>query len=177
MSNLSDKFGNLGTKGANGETWLYRVLSKRYQTSDYRQDYIMQTQGIDFGIKEPNWRREYTLDVKTNLYIEQDFYAFKIELQRENKAGWLYTSKADRIYHVNSYTGRYLYYDLNEMRYYITKRLLKSPNSFNISESNGDILLQLKFPNGKPNETPATKLFWEQFGGIKNISYINKNKL
>lgn len=58
----------------------------------------------------------------------------------------------------------------NETREKISKKLkgnipwnkgLKSPNSFNISESNGDILLQLKFPNGKPNETPATKLFWE----------------
>lgn len=159
MHQLTKKFGRLGTKGANGERWLLERLSKRYQTTDYRDDFVMQTQGIDFGIKEPSWRREFTLDVKTNLYIEKDFYAFKIELQRENKAGWFYTAKADRIYHVNSYIGKYLYYDLNQMRYYITKRMLQSPNAFNIVESDGDILLQLKFPYGEPNETPATNLY------------------
>ena len=159
MVSLSTKFGALGTKGSDGETYMYNVLKSKYQVNDYRQDIIMQSQGIDFGIKDPKWRREFTLDVKTNLYIEKDFYAFKIELQRENKAGWFYNSRADRIYHVNAYMGRYLYYDLNEMRYYITKRLLKSTKHFNIVEHNGDLLLHLKFSNDIVNDTPATNLF------------------
>ena len=159
MNQLETKFGSVGAKGAQGETWLLEKLNQRYQTHDYRQDFIMQSQGIDFGIFDSSWRREYTLDVKTNLYIEKDFYAFKIELQRENKAGWFYRSKADRIYHVNTYYGKYLYYDLNEMRYYITKNLLKSPDKFKIIESNGDLLLQLTFPKGSPIEAPTSNLF------------------
>lgn len=160
MHQLTSRYGSLGTKGAIGENWLLGRLSRRYQTTDYRDDFVMQTQGIDFGIKEPSWRREFTLDVKTNLYIEKDFYAFKLELESDNKAGWLYSSKADRIYHVNTYFGKYLYYDLNQMRYYITKRMLESPDALTIIRTNGDILLQLTFPNGSPNDTPASKLFF-----------------
>ena len=160
MKPLSEKFGALGNKGAKGETWLFERLSKRYQTSDYRKDAIMQSQGIDFGIKEPNWRREFTLDVKSNLYIEREYYAFKIELQRENKAGWFYTSKADRIYHVNSYTGKYLFYDLNEMRYYINSILLRyGKQALNLVEMDGDILLHITIKSNIEHSWPISKLF------------------
>lgn len=160
MKPLSEKFGALGNKGAKGETWLFERLSKRYQTSDYRKDAIMQSQGIDFGIKEPNWRREFTLDAKTNLYIEREYYAFKIELQRENKAGWFYTSKADRIYHVNSYTGKYLFYDLNEMRYYINSILLRyGKQALNLVEMDGDILLHITIKSNIEHSWPISKLF------------------
>ena len=160
MKPLSEKFGALGNKGAKGETWLFERLSKRYQTSDYRKDAIMQSQGIDFGIKEPNWRREFTLDAKTNLYIEREYYAFKIELQRENKAGWFYTSKADRIYHVNSYTGKYLFYDLNEMRYYINSILLRyGKQALNLVEMDGDILLHIIIKSNIEHSWPISKLF------------------
>ena len=160
MKPLAEKFGALGNKGAKGETWLFERLSKRYQTSDYRKDAIMQSQGIDFGIKEPNWRREFTLDAKTNLYIEREYYAFKIELQRENKAGWFYTSKADRIYHVNSYTGKYLFYDLNEMRYYINSILLRyGKQALNLVEMDGDILLHITIKSNIEHSWPISKLF------------------
>ena len=160
MKPLSEKFGALGNKGAKGETWLFEKLSKRYQTSDYRKDAIMQSQGIDFGIKEPNWRREFTLDVKSNLYIEREYYAFKIELQRENKAGWFYTYKADRIYHVNSYTGKYLFYDLNEMRYYINSILLRyGKQALNLVEMDGDILLHITIKSNIEHSWPMSKLF------------------
>ena len=160
MKPLSEKFGALGNKGAKGETWLFERLSKRYQTSDYRKDAIMQSQGIDFGIKEPNWRREFTLDAKSNLYIEREYYAFKIELQRENKAGWFYTSKADRIYHVNSYTGKYLFYDLNEMRYYINSILLRyGKQALNLVEMDGDILLHITIKSNIEHSWPISKLF------------------
>ena len=120
----------------------------------------MQSQGIDFGIKEPNWRREFTLDAKTNLYIEREYYAFKIELQRENKAGWFYTTKADRINHVNSYTGKYLFYDLNEMRYYINSILLRyGKQALNLVEMDGDILLHITIKSNIEHSWPMSKLF------------------
>lgn len=160
MKPLSEKFGALGNKGAKGETWLFERLSKRYQTSDYRKDAIMQSQGIDFGIKEPNWRREFTLDVKSNLYIEREYYAFKIELQRENKAGWFWNSRSDRIYHVNSYLGKYLYYDLNEMRYCVSKILLdKGRQALNLVEMDGDILLHITIKSNIEHSWPMSKLF------------------
>jgi hypothetical protein len=145
MGQLTTRFGAVGAKGEAGEIFLFEKLQKEYQVSDYRQDMVLQTQGIDFGIKLPAWRREYTLDVKNNLYITNEYYAFKIEIESDKKAGWFFTSKADRIYHTNAYMGKYLYYDLNELRYYVTKKMINNDYStFNIVEHNGDILIHFK---------------------------------
>jgi hypothetical protein len=121
---------------------------------------VQQTQGIDFGISKDGWRRELTLDVKNNLYITPEFYAFKIELEANGKAGWFFTSKADRIYHTNAYMKQYIYYDLNELRYFVTKRLVNQDISdFATVNHNGDLLLQFKFEPGKSHNVPISVLF------------------
>ena len=161
MSVLSNKFGARGAKGSDGEEFLFNKLNANYTVSDYRMNYQMQSQGIDFGIKKPDWHREFTLDAKTNLYLESDWFAFKIELQRANKAGWLFTSKSDRMYHVNSYAGKYLFYELNEMRYYITKKLLDGNfDAFKIVKMDGDTLLQFTIKKGVSHDIPVSQLYF-----------------
>ena len=162
MSHLGERFGIRGEKGSAGEVWMYNKLKERYTVKDYRTDFVLQTQGIDFGISLPAWRREFTLDVKTNLYTPpENWYGFKLELQRANKAGWLFTSKADRIYHVNAFQGKYLYYDLNEMRYYITKKLLdNNMDNFTITKIDGDILLQIKIIKDTAHDVPVSNIFY-----------------
>jgi len=136
------------------------VLKKQYKVSDYRLDMVQQTQGIDFGIIQDGWRREFTLDVKNNLYITPEFYAFKIELESDMKAGWFFTSKADRIYHTNAYMGQYIYYDLNQLRYFVTKRIIDNDYSaFTLVKHNGDLLLQFKFEPGVDHHVPISVLF------------------
>ena len=158
MGVLETKFGTVGAKGEAGEEFIYTQLSKNYQVTDYRLDLIQQSQGIDFGIKHPSWRREYTLDSKNNLFITTGYYAFKIELEANGKAGWFYTSKADRIYHTNAYMGKYLYYDMNELRYFVTKRMLENDYSqFKVVHHNGDVLLQFTI-NGA-HSLPISQVF------------------
>ena len=159
MGILAKKFGKVGYKGETGESFMYEVLQNEYEVSDYRKDLVMQTQGIDFGIKLPNWRREYTLDVKNNLYIEPSFYAFKIELEDKGKPGWFFTSKADRIYHSNAYMGEYFYYELTEMRHFVNKKLLANDySSFTKVDYKGDILLQFRI-FGPDHGLPISNLF------------------
>ena len=158
MGVLETKVGTVGAKGEAGEEFIYTQLSKNYQVTDYRLDLIQQSQGIDFGIKHPSWRREYTLDSKNNLFITTSYYAFKIELEANGKAGWFYTSKADRIYHTNAYMGKYLYYDMNELRYFVTKRMLENDYSqFKVVHHNGDVLLQ--FTISGAHSLPISQLF------------------
>lgn len=164
MSRLEEKFGSVGKKGNYGEIYLLKELKKMYTVSDYRNDMAMQRRGIDFGITKPGWRREYTLDSKTNLYLESDWYAFKIELESAGKPGWLYDSQADRIYHVNTYKGAYLYYNLPEMRSYITKRL-SNGDMTNISYEyeNGDTLLKIIVRKNQTHDLPISNLFRKKF--------------
>jgi hypothetical protein len=158
MGVLARKFGAIGAKGEAGEEFIFKELKKHYQVSDYRQDMVQQSQGIDFGINHPSWRREYTLDSKNNLFITTEYYAFKIELEANGKAGWFYTSKADRIYHTNAYMGKYLYYDMNELRYFVTKRMLENDYSkFKVVHHNSDVLLQFTI-NGA-HTLPISQLF------------------
>ncbi len=158
MGQLSTKFGSIGAKGEAGEEFILKRLQEQYQVSDYRNDMIQQSQGIDFGIKHPSWRREYTLDSKNNLFIDNDYYAFKIELEFRGKAGWFYTSKADRIYHTNAYQGKYLYYDLNELRYFVTKKLLENDHfQFKIVHYNNAVLLQFIITG--THSLPISQLF------------------
>ena len=160
MGQLTTRFGAVGAKGEAGEIFMLDVLKTQYKVSDYRLDMVQQTQGIDFGISKDGWRREFTLDVKNNLYITPEFYAFKIELEANGKAGWFFTSKADRIYHTNAYMKQYIYYDLNELRYFVTKRLVNNDYSdFATVNHNGDLLLQFKFEPGKSHNVPISVLF------------------
>lgn len=160
MGQLEARFGSVGAKGEAGENFLYSRLMQDYTVSDYRKDMIQQTQGIDFGIIKPNWRREYTLDVKNTLYIDNTYYAFKIELEADGKPGWFFTSKADRIYHTNAYCKKYLYYELNELRYYVTKKLLdKDFSKFKIVNHNGDVLIQFQMDLTQAHDFPISSVF------------------
>lgn len=160
MGQLIDRFGLAGFKGEAGEIFMYEELQKEYTVSDYRTDMIQQTQGIDFGISKPDWRREYTLDVKNNLYIANSYYAFKIEIESNGKAGWFFTAKSDRIYHTNAYSKQYLYYDLNELRYFVTKRLLASNyDDFKVVNHNGDVLIQFQMDMNTNHILPISNLF------------------
>jgi hypothetical protein len=76
------------------------------------------------------------------------------------KAGWFFTSKADRIYHTNAYMGQYIYYDLNQLRYFVTKRIIDNDYSaFTLVKHNGDLLLQFKFEPGVDHNVPISVLF------------------
>lgn len=160
MGHLINRYGTTGIKGEAGEIFMYNELQREYIVSDYRTNMILQSQGIDFGISKPDWQREYTLDVKNNLYIANSYYAFKIEIESNAKAGWFFTSKADRIYHTNAYMKQYLYYDLNELRYFVTKKLLAHDYShFKIVPHNGDVLIQFQLDLTKKHHLPISCLF------------------
>lgn len=117
MNNLFEKFGQAGLKGSIGEKWFFKHLKETYdEVQDYREDYIWQMFGVDFGIKRKNWSRFFLLDVKTNLKDNGTFY---IELDAgrwKSKIGWFFTSRADRIVHVNPEKEHFIWYDLSEMR-------------------------------------------------------------
>ena len=161
MGQLEARFGKVGAKGEAGEAYLFERLQRDFQVIDYRHDMIQQTQGIDFGIRKPEWRREYTLDVKNTLYIAPDdsFTSIKVELECKGKPGWFFTSKADRIYHTNAFMKRYLYYDLNELRHYITKKLLEQSPDFEIVHYNGDVLAQFRMFATKQCNYPISDIF------------------
>lgn len=162
MGQLIDRFGATGVKGEEGEKFMMSVLkSQGFDVRDYRTDLVVQSQGIDFGINKPSQRREFTLDVKNNLYIKDDYHAFKVEIERFTRAGWFYTSKADFIYHTNAYTGNYIYYNLNELRYYITKQLIEKSASevFKLVNINGDVLIQFQFSKGMEHNIPVSSLY------------------
>lgn len=117
---IIDKFPTTGVKGDDGERFLFEQLLKRYEVvNDYRQNLTMQNVGVDFGFGALNWKRETTLDVKNNLYITRDKIGFKVEIQKNGKPGWFFTSKADRIYHVCAYQKKFMYYDLGDLRSYV----------------------------------------------------------
>jgi hypothetical protein len=149
MSILERKFGATGRKGDSGEVLLYNHLQRLYTVTDYRKDLRVQSKGVDFGITKSGWNREFTLDSKCNLYIEPNFFSFKIELESNGKPGWFFTSTADRIYHVSAYCKKYLYYDLSEFRHFVVMHLLK--NKVNPVTFNSDVLLTFTNKDALPN--------------------------
>ena len=55
---------------------------------------------------------------------------------------------------------QYIYYDLNELRYFVTKKLVNQDISdFATVNHNGDLLLQFKFEPGKSHTVPISVLF------------------
>tara|TARA_R110001583_G_C5453390_1_gene391127 strand:- start:82 stop:648 length:567 start_codon:yes stop_codon:yes gene_type:complete len=143
-------------KGREGED-AFRIMANVHydEVNDYT-NYEMwkdiQEKGIDFGVKKNTWSNEITVDVKTNLYYQDNEYykgyVFNIEYEkwanekfnkhnREVELGWVQDSKASRIYHYERGTMNYLYYDLDEMRSFIFREwdrpngwLQKFPNSY-----------------------------------------------
>jgi hypothetical protein len=146
---LTKKFGTAGEKGGNAEDWLYRKLQTIYDDIvDYRSDMIKQGEGIDFSVKKKNWFRPFTLDCKSNLYIDQDqdteTYKTYFEYIKNGKPGWFLKSKADRIYHINTFKGKGIFYDLNEMRQVVSRRLLfQDMKGFEVVKTENDLLLKV----------------------------------
>lgn len=127
MRTLEEAYPSTAGKGRSGEEWMLKELQRHYpDVTDYTQDMAMQRRGIDFSIRRPDWSREFYLDVKNNLYIDKqkNETVFSIELGKaNNKPGWFVTSQADRIYHVNTYLNRYMYYDLSQMRRWVIREI------------------------------------------------------
>ena len=155
---LLEQFPSTGQKGEIGEDWLLKVLkSCNYQVTDYKNQVVAQKQGYDFGIYKPGWLREYTLDCKNNLWYNNKMYCFKIEILKYDNLGWFWKSKADRIYHVSTYTQTYLMYDLIKMRAFILKELLKTDSSIIKSiEYNNCTLLQIAIPEEDLSKYPVS---------------------
>jgi len=146
MNNINKRYPFTAPKGISGERFLLPILQRHYDVvSDYTDDFAMQCRGVDFGIKKTNWSRERLLDVKNNLWIgdinDNTTWTIVIELSKStydgSRVGWFHTSQADRIYHVNTYHKLYVYYDLNEMRRWVTRELIK-----------GNVLDFKQLPNG-----------------------------
>lgn len=132
---LEEAFGESGRKGRLGEQMLLKYLaSTGHEIIDHEQDYNMQLSGIDVSFKKPSWNRFYTGDCKSNLRDDNSFYIeFSKQSGGKKKKGWLFTCKADRIFHVNTKTKRICYYDLSQLR----QRLA----DYNISTPSGGLLL------------------------------------
>jgi len=150
MSILENKFGQSGRKGHFGEVALYSLLKSKYsEVVDHRQNLSVQSDGVDFSVKQDNWRKFITLDCKNNLFVSDNYYSLKIELESNGQPGWFFTSKADRIYHTSTYTKQYVYYDLSVARYMITKALLTGVK-FNPIQYQNDLLIQIKWSDKMP---------------------------
>jgi hypothetical protein len=157
MDSLHKRYPTTAAKGRSGEQWMFEELKRQYHTvTDYTRDMNMQRRGIDFSIQHPKWQREYYLDVKNNLYIDHNNphdTSILLELSKANGIpGWFITSQADRIYHVNSYLGRYVFYDLAQMRRWVMYELSQSRLTiFKTGDSSELIkvkLLDCPFTNG-----------------------------
>ena len=154
---LTDRFPVTGTKGQVGEEWLKSILqSYGYEVTDYAGQVEHQKRGYDFSIKIPEWIRDYYLDCKNNLYCDWDYH-FKVEIEDHGKLGWFFSSRADRIYHVNTYTKTYVMYDLNEMRKLVVDALLTNNDTlFKKVDYKGAILLQFDITQNNKGLYPIT---------------------
>lgn len=121
MNDLTKKFGLAGEIGSKGEIWFYNHLINTYDSVyDYRKDMMWQMFGVDFAITRNNWSRFFLLDVKTNLKDDGTFF-LELDNGKNNKLniGWLFTSKSDRIVHINLNKEEFIWYDLPAMRHEI----------------------------------------------------------
>jgi hypothetical protein len=156
MQNITKRYPITAPKGISGERYLFTVLQRHYDVvSDYTENFAMQCRGVDFGIKKTNWSRERLLDVKNNLWIadvnDRNTWNVMLELSKSkydgSRIGWFHTSQADRIYHVNTYHKMYVYYDLNEMRRWVTREIING-NTLNYTQMpNGSELLNVSIVN------------------------------
>jgi hypothetical protein len=144
------------SKGRIGESWFLDMAKEHWdEVYDYTNFALWeQTQksGIDFGFKNREWSSEIYTDVKSNLYYNQykNDWEFGIEYSkwsslhkkyhgREEEKGWIQDSKSNRIYHTevlgskeDGYfsEGRYVYYDLDEMRSFIYREWDRPKNNW-----------------------------------------------
>jgi len=121
---LEEKFGNLGRIGAEGESKAYDILkSVFYEVIDDRKNPEAQINGWDFRVRQSSWKVFIKLEVKTNLYYDDDGFKFPVELEKNGKVGDFLKSKAHRFLHLSKKTGDYLYYDLPELRSFVNRKL------------------------------------------------------
>ena len=139
------------SKGRIGEAWFLDMARQHWDIvedyTDYEKYKDKQESGIDFGFKNEDWDDMMYTDVKSNLKfsnyskewefgIEYKKWHFsKIEEHgREEEDGWIHDSLSDRIYHMEVNkgiaSGRYVYYDLREMRSFIYREWDKSEDSW-----------------------------------------------
>jgi len=120
MSQLENRFGEAGRKGDVGEKWVFPKLKTVYdEVIDCREDRMWQMLGVDFAITMKKWSRYYLVDSKHNLHNDG---VIRIELDKGRhykQLGWYFTSRSDRIIHVDVENEKLLWYDLSEMREYI----------------------------------------------------------
>tara|TARA_Y100000296_G_scaffold56535_1_gene64868 strand:- start:205 stop:693 length:489 start_codon:yes stop_codon:yes gene_type:complete len=140
---LMEKYPDTAEKGITGEKWLYEKMEAFYdEVKDHTDDAVYQTNGIDFSVKQETWKRAYTLDVKNNLKVgPRGGKIMTIELDKEGRPGWLYSSQADRIYHVNTDHETGVFYDRKQMQERIDKSL--KAGSVNSFKNNNDTLVSL----------------------------------
>ena len=148
VSQLEEKFGIMGKKGYQGERDVFdEFLIPFYgknSVKDHTRDRNKQTQGIDFSITKPDWKRWYTLDVKSNLVKFGGDWIFWLEVESFSKfgnlkPGWFRHSKADRIYHYCRGGKCCVYYDLNQMR----QRIDELGMMTKVVEVNNDYLIKI----------------------------------
>lgn len=108
-----EAFGPTGAKGRVGELFLIDVFqSWGWDVKDYEDDQATQRSGIDLSFKSPKWHNWYTCDVKNNMRDDSMFFVYQ---------DWLFSTNADRIFHVNPNTGWIAYYGVQEMREHYNK--------------------------------------------------------
>jgi len=114
--NIEDAYGDTGAKGRQGELFVIKVIvSWGWEVVYYNQHKTYQLQGKDIAFRKPGWSRFYTADVKNNMWENG---SFMVDTTRH---GWLFDDDkiSDRIWHVNTDTGRMAWYDRQYMQQYI----------------------------------------------------------
>jgi hypothetical protein len=115
---LKEAFGERGERGRNGELLVIKFLeSTGHEVVDHESDHQSQVRGIDISFKKPHWNRMYTGDCKANLRNDGSFYLeYHVWKNSKRRPGWLFTCKADRVFHVNVAKQWLCYYDLNQLK-------------------------------------------------------------
>jgi len=172
------------SKGKIGEAWFRTMADQHwdeyYDYTNYKLWENTQKMGIDFGFKNNSWPNEITADVKSNLYYNEyrndwEFgieyskwhHSKKDEHKREAEDGWIQDSRSDRIYHTEVTdgvaTGRYVYYDLHEMRNFIYREYDRPKNNW---------IQDLKYVSGKMGD--YTEIIPVRKSDERFNSYIRK---
>jgi len=98
----AERHGQAGVKGRSGELIVLDWLKSAFGAIvDHEDDRAAQMRGIDVSYQIPGNDRWYTGDIKSNMNEAGRFF---VETRSSNSSpvadGWLYKSKADRLFHV-----------------------------------------------------------------------------
>ena len=116
MSQLEEKFGRAGRKGAKGEIYaMERYKKAGYKVIDHTQNMFYQSAGIDFEVVKN--KKKQLVDNKNNLRCLKGKVMIPIEVMKTTrKLGWYHSSQADTISHTYLPHNLLLYYNLNKLR-------------------------------------------------------------